>query len=63
MAVSPPVQLDRQRIKELTEREERVLNEKTAGDLLKLKGRLINGTSRNLQNSQIFLSFEYFQSI
>src|SRR3954471_14848187 len=31
MAVSPPVQLDRQRIKELTEREERVLNEKTAG--------------------------------
>src|SRR4051794_6156485 len=31
MAVSPPIQLDRQRIKELTEREERVLNEKTAG--------------------------------
>jgi glutamate-1-semialdehyde 2,1-aminomutase len=31
MAVSPPVQLDRRRIKELTEREERVLNEKTAG--------------------------------
>src|SRR5213592_216127 len=31
MAVSPPIQLDRQRIKELIEREERVLNEKTAG--------------------------------
>jgi glutamate-1-semialdehyde 2,1-aminomutase len=31
MAVSPPVQLDRQRIKELTEREERILNEKTNG--------------------------------
>src|SRR5215204_422982 len=31
MAVSTPVPLDRQRIKELTEREERVLNEKTAG--------------------------------
>ena len=31
MALSPPVPIDRQRIKELTEREERVLNEKTAG--------------------------------
>ena len=31
MAVSPPVQIDRQRIKELTEREERALNERTSG--------------------------------
>ena len=31
MAVSPPVQIDRERIKELTEREERVLNENTSG--------------------------------
>jgi glutamate-1-semialdehyde 2,1-aminomutase len=31
MALSPPVPIDRQRIKTLTEREERVLNENTAG--------------------------------
>ena len=31
MALSPPVPIDRQRIKELTEREERVLNERTTG--------------------------------
>jgi glutamate-1-semialdehyde 2,1-aminomutase len=31
MAVSPPVSIDRQRIKELTEREERALNERTSG--------------------------------
>ena len=31
MAVSTPVPLDRQRIKELTDREERVLNERTSG--------------------------------
>jgi glutamate-1-semialdehyde 2,1-aminomutase len=31
MALSPPVTIDRQRIKELTEREERVLNERTSG--------------------------------
>jgi glutamate-1-semialdehyde 2,1-aminomutase len=31
MAVSPPVTIDRQRIKELTEREERALNERTSG--------------------------------
>ena len=31
MAVSPPVQIDRERIKELTEREERALNERTSG--------------------------------
>ena len=31
MALSPPVPIDRQRIKELTDREERVLNERTSG--------------------------------
>jgi glutamate-1-semialdehyde 2,1-aminomutase len=31
MALSPPVPIDRQRIKALTEREERVLNERTSG--------------------------------
>jgi glutamate-1-semialdehyde 2,1-aminomutase len=31
MAVSPPVPIDRQRIKELTEREERALNDRTSG--------------------------------
>ena len=31
MAVSPPVPIDRQRIKELIDREEAVLNDRTAG--------------------------------
>ena len=31
MAVSSPADIDRQRIKKLIEREERVLNERTAG--------------------------------
>src|SRR3954470_19108495 len=45
MAVSPPVQLDRQRIKELTEREERVLNEKTAssGEMYKRAQQFLSG--------------------
>ena len=45
MALSPPVPIDRQRIKELTEREERVLNENTSasGEMYKRAQRSLSG--------------------
>ena len=45
MALSPPVPIDRQRIKELTEREERVLNENTSasGEMYERAQRSLSG--------------------
>src|SRR5215207_7220847 len=45
MALSPPVPIDRQRIKELTEREERVLNENTyaSGEMYERARRSLSG--------------------